>query len=58
MEQNICKHRACQTEIPEGNTFCNYHKSKKKELKQKIITTTTGLLFTGVAAILLKKNKS
>ncbi|QGG97211.1 hypothetical protein EA459_00175 [Streptococcus dysgalactiae subsp. dysgalactiae] len=54
MEQNICKAKGCNTEIPSGDKYCSYHKNKRAEHRGTIIKRRTALAFSVALAVLTK----
>ncbi|SPS11320.1 hypothetical protein AMHIJAGA_01254 [Lactococcus lactis] len=54
MEQNICKAKGCNTEIPSGDKYCSYHKNKRAEHRGTIIKTGLGLAGSVVLAVVTK----
>ncbi len=36
MEQNVCKEKGCNTEIPSGEKYCSYHKNKRGEKRRTV----------------------
>lgn len=51
-----CKKKGCNNEVLNGNKYCNYHQSKKEEIKKTIVKSSGTIAAFTIAVALKIKN--